>query len=509
MSSSLGRISARLAEPTDSLPPEMVALINRNIKPPTPVTAEEIHVRAMYIVSDQVNSFGGRFPIDEHQHLTELLIDSPVLVGHRKDRLPVGRNFHAELVERDGHPWVKCYFYWLRSSDTAEQLRDNIDGGIYKECSIAFTFNLPACSICGKDIRRCEHEPFETYEHEGTEKNKRACHFDYREIEKVLETSLVYRGAVPETAITRKLETAVNQPRPVPLDSIDQLDQNGSFLIVPRYDGLPLTACRRDGALSLAGLDGNQVAANLSENGRPSAFRSTVPMYGMLVGYRGRERCSRQQLDRYLKDRTGPVSRLILNVYPHQGLLTLPKADAASRLQIRIVPYRVVSPTTLEPGAREIMTRDGVEIWPLSSTSLLAPTNDVQAWAYHPTKASTTTEPGYRLEAIPNSSNAILTISEGHSAGRSRQVFEIVNCDLDLLRTGRRFVARPTTPTRRTDKPRPAVLLEGNVSSIENSEGSLVVKSTGDSAGELTLRSIRLDGHGLFMFSVSPRRFRG
>ena len=149
MSSSLGRVTAHLAEPTDSLPPEMVALINQNIKPPTPVTADDVYVRAMYIVSDQVNSFGGRFPAEEHDRLAALLVDSPVLVGHRKDRLPVGRNFYAELVERDGHPWVKCYFYWLRSSDAAEQLRDNIDGGIYKECSTAFTFNLPACSICG------------------------------------------------------------------------------------------------------------------------------------------------------------------------------------------------------------------------------------------------------------------------------------------------------------------------------------------------------------------------
>ena len=66
MSSSLGRVIARLAEPTEALPPDLVALINQNVKPPTPVTADDVYVRAMYIVSDQVNSFGGRFPVDEH-----------------------------------------------------------------------------------------------------------------------------------------------------------------------------------------------------------------------------------------------------------------------------------------------------------------------------------------------------------------------------------------------------------------------------------------------------------
>jgi hypothetical protein len=76
---------------------------------------------------------------------------------------------------------------------------ENIDGGIYKECSIGFTFALPECSICGDDIRTCEHEPMGTYGDDQT------CHFNYRKIERVLETSLVYRGAIPETGVTREL----------------------------------------------------------------------------------------------------------------------------------------------------------------------------------------------------------------------------------------------------------------------------------------------------------------
>lgn len=167
MTTSLGRVTAHLAEPGEVIPPEFADLINVNIQPPTQVTVDDVYVRAMYIVSDQVNSFGGRFPYDEHERLARLLVDSPVLVGHRRDRLPVGRNFHAVMVERHHRPWVKSYFYWLRSADGAEQLRDNIDGGIYKECSIAFTFHLPECSVCGKDIRRCEHEPFEEYQRGG------------------------------------------------------------------------------------------------------------------------------------------------------------------------------------------------------------------------------------------------------------------------------------------------------------------------------------------------------
>jgi hypothetical protein len=55
----------------------------------------------MFLISDQVNSYGGCFPSDEHEDLARLLIDSPVLVGHTKDKLPIARNFKAELVEKD------------------------------------------------------------------------------------------------------------------------------------------------------------------------------------------------------------------------------------------------------------------------------------------------------------------------------------------------------------------------------------------------------------------------
>ncbi|MGD8922838.1 MAG: hypothetical protein PVH24_06280, partial [Candidatus Zixiibacteriota bacterium] len=197
MNPSLGRITARLAEPTEKPPDHLIDLLNDNINPPGALTDDDVYIRAMYIVSDEVNSYGGRFPIEEHERMAELLVDSPVMVGHRKDKLPVGRNFHAVLIDRDGKNWIKSYFYWLRKADGAASLKDNIDGGVYKECSVGFTFGLPECSICGKDIRLCPHEPFETYAGRDGEKS---CYFNYRQIERVLETSLVYRGATPHTS---------------------------------------------------------------------------------------------------------------------------------------------------------------------------------------------------------------------------------------------------------------------------------------------------------------------
>ena len=203
MENLLGKIEACLAEKEIEVSDDLVFLINTRIKPPLPVKKEDLYIRAMYLVSDEVNSFGGCFPVDEHPRLAELLVDSPVLVGHSKERLPIARNFKADLVEKDGVNWIKVYFYWLKNSPEAESLKENIDHGIYKECSIGFSFEFPECSICKQDMRRCQHIPFRPYQDANGEQTQ--AHFNYRNIIRVHETSLVYRGAVFGTSMTNEL----------------------------------------------------------------------------------------------------------------------------------------------------------------------------------------------------------------------------------------------------------------------------------------------------------------
>ena len=42
MSANFGKITAHLAEPIDKIPDELIVLINQNVKPPQPVSAEAI-----------------------------------------------------------------------------------------------------------------------------------------------------------------------------------------------------------------------------------------------------------------------------------------------------------------------------------------------------------------------------------------------------------------------------------------------------------------------------------
>ena len=410
-SSSLGQLKAELAESVGLVSDDLIDKLNGNCRPPEKLGVDDVHIRAMYIVSDEVNSYGGRFPVDEHERLVELLIDAPVLVGHRQDKLPVGRTFHALQVERDGKPWVKSYFYWLKSADRAENLLKNIDGGVYKECSIGFSFRLPECSICGKDIRLCEHEPFAKYPLPGGET---VCHFNYRQIEKVLETSLVYRGAIRNTSISNELSHPPAADLSVPqlpiLHEISALDQSAEYLILPRYDSIPGRLSLNGDTMLLIDENGNRLLK--SDLSSTLAVPDADEIEVRLVGMRGKERCSLAQLMQYLDGQSGPVSRLILYTLPNHGIVRDHLGRLNSRIELKQIPTRRSPAANLDRLAREIMTRDGVEIWSLDSDG-----NPYDGYYYQPGRASLASSNGYRLLAGNDRKGNRLELTHKNLAG--------------------------------------------------------------------------------------------
>jgi hypothetical protein len=192
--------SLSLGDPEDRRA-ALIDQINNIIKPPKPATAENVNIRAMYVVNDMINSHGGRFRRDDLSKLCDLIADTPVLVGHNRAETPLARTFHAELEERSNVLWLKSYFYWPRSEGSDELLL-KIDSGILKECSISFIYTVPECSECGEDIRRCPHE---------LGAGPDSPHFIYGGISQILETSLVYKGSVRGTYITDKLSADIKK----------------------------------------------------------------------------------------------------------------------------------------------------------------------------------------------------------------------------------------------------------------------------------------------------------
>jgi hypothetical protein len=500
MSASLGRVTARLAHPDDeTFSPDLVDLINANINPPTPVQKADVYIGAMYVVSDEVNSFGGRFPVEEHERLAHLLVDSPVLAGHRKDTLPLGRNFHATVVERDGRSWVKGYFYWLKSTEGAETLRENIEGGIYKECSIGFTFLFPECSVCGRDIRACPHEPSQPYITRDGDKSDPVT-FNYRRIERVLETSLVYRGALPDTSVTREMAAdgdmyplAIPDPseKVVAISSLSELDPDREYFMVPCYESLPLIVSCRKKVLTLQLLDGQLLDPQIGARFPSERLPEMDPAPGLLVGYRGKERCPVDQLQRYLAGLSSPVTRLEIKLFPPVGLALPKRGSDASPNKVRPVRHRIARLGELDQSARAIMTRKGVQLWPLDKCPGWS-----AGYRYRPSGARDETDSMYTLTFGNCSTSAFLSLG----GGDDRLHFEIKQFSLTRLLHGARFIANKVENIPAGELPHNKSITRGNVTRMIQQDGGTGLELSGSLTGRFVLRSVKLNEHRRYLF---------
>ena len=195
--------------PTD----EDVRLINslRN-PPPAPVSERDVFIRRCRLAGDAVDAYYGRFRTEDLPKLLALVQGAPLLVGHNKRSLGVARFFGGSVEEYEGHSYIVPKFYWLRGHSSADDLRVAIDGGLYSEASLSFAYEKPTCSVCGEDIRTCEHLP-------GSPGEDGPIFYYYDNVVAVLEGSLVYRGAQPGTgfslcAIRSDSENPVKVSRP-------------------------------------------------------------------------------------------------------------------------------------------------------------------------------------------------------------------------------------------------------------------------------------------------------
>jgi hypothetical protein len=500
MSTSLGRITARLVQPFDeTFSPDLVDLINKNINPPTTVDKSDVYIGAMYVVSDEVNSFGGRFPVEEHERLAHLLVDSPVMVGHRKDKLPIGRNFHAVVVERDGKSWVKSYFYWLKSAEGAEALKKNIDGGIYKECSIGFTFLFPECSVCKKDIRTCPHEPFQRYEQKGNGVAD-VAYFNYRQIERVLETSLVYRGAVPDTSVSRELAIANRtevsgltgrSEQAVIISSLSELEPEKEYLLVPFYESLPVMVTIEKGILHLRHCHGESIDSAICSRFPVKHLLQIHQACAHLVGYRGRERCSVEQLKRHLTGHSSPVTRLEIKLFPPEGLAVPRGSDNGAPNRIRMIRHRISAVNNLDRTARSIMTRNGVRLWPVETSPWPS-----AGYQYHPLNTGTVEDGYYSLIVARSDPSGTLVLADGNY----KEIFQIRQFNLARLLKGGRFIA-DIAESRLAEQPQvDKTTTQGQILSLVNCGGGYVVDLAGPLKGKFILRPIQLDGRRRFLF---------
>lgn len=153
-----------------------------------PLTREAIAVFQLDLCHNQVDRHFSRFPEEELERINRLVVGAPLMERHDlHGSLPRGRFFRSRLHQEGERVSVRPEVYVLRTPENAAFI-ENIEGGIFRETSIGFSFRLPECAICGEDMRCCEHVPGRRY-------GEVEAHYIMREVTDVLEGSIVAAGS--------------------------------------------------------------------------------------------------------------------------------------------------------------------------------------------------------------------------------------------------------------------------------------------------------------------------
>lgn len=200
-------IAAREVEQSD----EVLAAVNRYTL--RPLTRDEFVVFRMELCHNQVDKHHSRFPESELEKINAMVPGRPLMERHDlHGSLPRGIFFRSEL-RRDGEKLIVAPEVYVLRTDENRDFILNIEGGVYRETSIGFSFTTPECSICTKDLRTCDHVP-------GREYEGARCHYVMRDVLEVIEGSVVASGSQGTVFVDQKhrtlpMDSALQQARTV------------------------------------------------------------------------------------------------------------------------------------------------------------------------------------------------------------------------------------------------------------------------------------------------------
>lgn len=181
-----GRLVAVRAAEAPTPDDERDAAINRYAL--RALAPDEYATFTLDLCNDQIDRHFSRFPEEELARINELVPGRPLMERHDlRGTLPRGRFFRSSLHREGEVLSVRPEVYVLRTSENRDFIL-NIEGGVYRETSIGFAFELPECSVCGKDLRTCDHVPGRSY-------GGATCHFIMRGVLEVAEGSVVSSGS--------------------------------------------------------------------------------------------------------------------------------------------------------------------------------------------------------------------------------------------------------------------------------------------------------------------------
>lgn len=169
-----------------------------------PLARHEFVAFTLDLCHNQVDRHFSRFPDEELEQINTLVPGRPLMERHDlHGTLPRGTFFRSELHRNEDRVSVRPDVYVLRTNENADFIR-NIEGGVYRETSIGFSFRTPECSVCGRDLRTCDHIPGRSY-------GDALCHYVMRGVIDVIEGSIVPAGSQGTRFVAEQRQVSVDQ----------------------------------------------------------------------------------------------------------------------------------------------------------------------------------------------------------------------------------------------------------------------------------------------------------
>ena len=174
-----------------------------------PLAADEFAVFTLDLCHNQIDRHFSRFPDEELETINGLTPGRPLMERHDlRGSLPRGTFFRSQIARDGARATVRPDVYVLRTKENEDFIL-NIEGGVYRETSIGFSFETPECSICAKDLRTCDHVPGRTY-------GDAQCHYIMRNVLEVIEGSVVPSGSQGTGFVALQRDAAVTRACPQP-----------------------------------------------------------------------------------------------------------------------------------------------------------------------------------------------------------------------------------------------------------------------------------------------------
>ena len=274
-----------------------------------------------------------------------------------------------------------------------------------------------------------------------------------------------------------------------PIDNLERFEPDRQLLVTPAYDGLTVTAECVDGALSLTTPDGDLLPKKLTARFVATSWPEGSSLVGRLVAYRGKERLTRKYLRQYLERDTGPATRVELKLFPQDGV-DLSAISHGGPDRVRPMKHRIVAAAEIDDAARNLMTRDGVDLWTLD-----APPPEHPGYRYRPVGTRDVSGPSYRL-TLSALDGGWLEFGDG----TERRAMKINQFNLARLMKGAHFVADDCSGSRVPSARNGTRSLDGSVTELKAIGRAVVLELSGGLCGRFALRPIRLEGRRRWVF---------